>query len=80
MLHNIIIRSGEPTKYDHSPYGTICKSVKGNGNFEIYVQINEDDSSPLWEKVGIFSNATATEHTINDEIERVLNGRKVNPV
>jgi len=80
MVANMLIRCGEPSKYDHSPYGTICKSVKMvDDKFEIYVQISDDDSSPIWEKVGIFY-CDEQEHIIQDEIKRVLNGRKVNAV
>ena len=71
----MIIRSGEPCKYDQSPYGTVCKRVKPlNEKFEIYVQMSKNENYPQWEKVGIFSQSS--EHTIASEVERVLSIKK----
>ena len=74
-VENMLIRTGEPSKYDEFPYGTPCKVAKTIGDtFEVYVQISHDETSPCWERIGIFSSDT--EQTIQEEIERVLAGRK----
>ncbi len=76
MLENMLIRTGEPSKYDQSPFGTICKRVKTmDDTFEIYVQLSEDDSVPCWEKVGIFSSETNDK--IQEEVERIVSVRRV---
>lgn len=72
MPENMLIRHGEPSKYDHSPYGTICKSVRAlSDEFEIYVQLSNDESVPSWEMVGIFTKGT--EHAIQEEVQRLIN-------
>jgi hypothetical protein len=71
----MLFRSGEPTKYDQSPYGTICKRVKSlTDKFEIYVQMSKNDCCPLWEKVGMFS--PETESLIEEEVNKILNIKK----
>jgi len=71
MLENMLLRSGEPSKYDEAPYGTLCKTAKTLGDtFEIYVQLSLNEESPRWERVGVFS--PETEHDIGSEVERVL--------
>lgn len=75
-MENMLIRTGEPSKYDEFPYGTPCKVAKTMGDtFELYVQISHDDASPCWEKVGIFPTETDYCCMVR-EIERVLAGRK----
>jgi hypothetical protein len=52
---NILIRYGEPGKYDHGPYGTICKVIKGTTETcHVYVQLSLDESVPLWSFLGEF--------------------------
>lgn len=52
----MLIRHGQPSKLDHAPRATICKVLKHlSDDCEVYVQINEDDSDPRWEYVGVFS-------------------------
>lgn len=75
MLTTTLIRYGEPSGMDHAPHGTLCKSVKTLcDSFEVYVQLSENEESPCWEKVGSFS--PETEHTVQEEVERVLSNRK----
>ena len=72
----MLIRFGEPSRYDQSPYGTLCKKVKMMSDiFEVYIQISEDDSKPCWEKIGIFS--PKTENLIGHEVKRILNRKKI---
>lgn len=54
-----IERRSEPTKLDHAPKGTKCRvsifPKMKNGEFigpveyETYIQINKDESNPIWE-------------------------------
>ncbi len=54
MDKNIILRYGEPSKFDEADFGTICK-VKhlSHKNFDIYVQTNKD-GTPSWEYIDTF--------------------------
>lgn len=71
MPENMLIRHGEPSKYDYSPFGTICKCIKTlNDEFEIYVQMSNDEESPQWERLGIFSSSS--EHTIQEEVNKMI--------
>lgn len=73
---NVLVRTGEPSKYDQSPYGTLCKKVKMMSDvFEMYIQMNKDDCNPRWEKVGIFS--PETENLAIVEVNRILNIKKI---
>ena len=68
----MIRRYGAPSKYDQSPYGTLCKSGKEGSNvFAVYIQMNEDDEFPLWEKIGMF--AIDMDDVIIEEANRILN-------
>ncbi len=75
LPESMLIRAGEPSKYDQSPYGTLCKKVKTlNDNFEIYIQTSKDDCNPCWEKIGVFSQKT--ERLILKEVARILSIKK----
>lgn len=55
MANSFLVRYGEPGKYDHSPYGTICKVIKGVSDIcHIYVQLSRDETDPSWSFVGAF--------------------------
>lgn len=75
MLEQMLVRCGEPSKYDHSPFGTVCMSSKNiDGKFEIHVQISSEESMPIWESLGIFSHDT--KHLIPNEISNILSRKK----
>jgi len=77
MLENMLIRYGEPSKLDCSPFGTICKR-KVDDKFEIYLQVSDNESSPYWEKIGIFSDDL--DPVIEQEINIVLSRKKINSI
>ena len=72
---SLIVRWGKPSKHDQLSYGTICQSLGRGDSFDIYVQMNEDDSNPLWEMVGTFS--PKTQDLIMEEVNRLLNLKQV---
>lgn len=75
MLENMLLRSGEPSKYDEAPYGTLCKTAKTMcDTFEIYVQTNLNSEAPHWEFVGVFSKES--EYEIQEQSEHILARRK----
>jgi len=52
---SILIRYGEPGKYDHAPYGHICKVVKMMlDKDDVYIQLSNDEKNPSWTFVGSF--------------------------
>lgn len=69
-MDNEILRYAEPNLMDESPHGTHCKVAKGK-EFDLYVQINHDDSKPNWIFIGTFSNDTS-DMAIKDEVDHVL--------
>jgi hypothetical protein len=73
----LIVRSGKPSRYDQLPYGAICQALTDphSDNFEIYVQMNQDDRIPRWEKVGVFS--PETQQSIMEEVNKIFNMKKV---
>lgn len=69
MASNMIIRHGAPTKLDHAPFGTSCKSVHAIGEgFDLYIQYSKDERNPLWEHMGNFSGDVLDSH-ICDKIK-----------
>jgi hypothetical protein len=55
-VNNILIRYGEPSKYDHGPYGTICKVIKATNEMcDVFVQLSLDESMPAWSFLGAFA-------------------------
>ena len=42
-------RRGEPGMLDTAPKGSKC-IVTNDGKIEIYVQISDDENSPIWQK------------------------------
>jgi hypothetical protein len=75
-LDTMLIRSGKPSQYDQSPYGTLCKRVKAMSDvFENYIQMSKNDCYPCWEKVGIFT--PDTECLIVEEVNRLLRIKEV---
>lgn len=68
----MIQRYGAPSKYDQSPYGTLCKSGReGSDVFAVYIQMSENDELPHWEKIGMF--AIGMDDVIIEEANRILN-------
>lgn len=73
MSNQMLVRCGEPGKYDHNPYGTICRSNnQSDGWFEIYVQINADDSNPEWQLVGTFHDNNSSTEDIEHMVDKTL--------
>ena len=69
-MDNEILRHSEPSSLDQSTYGTRCKVVKGN-EFDMYVQMNHDDSHPNW----VFVNSyplDCPQIVIDDQINFIL--------
>lgn len=55
-MNNILVRYGEPGKYDHGPYGTICKVIKASSEkCDVFVQLSPDESMPTWSFLGAFA-------------------------
>ena len=55
----MLIRCGEPSKYDHAPYGTLCKVNKPTSEgFELYLQAGNEESEPQWQKIGDYTAET----------------------
>jgi len=72
---NMLIRCGEPSKYDHAPCGSICKVTKPTSeDFELYIQIGADESDPCWEKIGDFTAATVLD-AVEKIVERILGSK-----
>jgi hypothetical protein len=70
-MDKAIIRHGEPSKYDHAPYGTLCKMVNIHyDDFTIYVQSNYDESNPNWKLVGVFTSENA--HVARDQANNLM--------
>jgi hypothetical protein len=71
----MLIRCGEPSKYDHAPCGTICKVNKPTSDeFEIYIQLSADESDPCWEKLGDFTAATIVD-ALEKIVDRILGSK-----
>lgn len=53
------MRHSEPGKYDQCPYGTACKVMKSEllNEFEVYIQLSNDQDNPRWESLGEFTSA-----------------------
>jgi hypothetical protein len=70
--NDILVRYGEPSKYDHGPYGAICKVIKAaTEQFDIYVQLSQHESNPQWHFVGAF--AIAPDDVIIQRVQELLN-------
>lgn len=52
----MLIRYGEPNKYDQAPRGTQCCVFLSESKKEYYVQLNDDEENPRWERVEFISN------------------------
>jgi hypothetical protein len=71
----LIIRHSKPSKHDVCCYGSVCKSLKVHSDeFDIYVQMSENQDNPNWEKAGTFT--PKTEELVTQEINRMLNIKK----
>lgn len=54
-MNPILIRHGEPSKYDHCEYGTLCKvMITPTERYDLYKQVSKDESEPIWNLVGTF--------------------------
>ena len=72
----MIQRYGAPSKYDQSPYGTLCKSGReGSDVFAVYIQMSENDELHHWEKIGMF--ALGTDDMIIKEANRILSIKQI---
>jgi hypothetical protein len=73
---NFITRCGEPTEFDMASYGTVCHVKKSQStaqsihwdDFDIYLQVGEDEEEPKWEFLGSFSSESPHDY-IDDLIE-----------
>ena len=55
-----IFRYAEPNMYDHAALGTECHVHINDKEYEVYIQRSKDESSPIWEYVGIeYYNVTS---------------------
>ena len=65
-----IIRFGEPSKLDHAPYGTECKVTRSK-EFDIYIQMSQNEENPNWMFIGNFQNEFPEEE-LKIEIQNAL--------
>jgi hypothetical protein len=69
-MQHTLIRHGPPGKYDHCAYGTLCKTLLVASQYEMYVQISNDESMPVWQSVGVYS--PGKEEKLQEEIGKVM--------
>jgi hypothetical protein len=68
----MLSRCGEPTKYDHAPYGTVCKVIKTmQDEFELYIQLGADEAAPQWQSIGSYT-VTSLENAIDEIIKKII--------
>lgn len=71
MTNIILTRYGEPSKYDHGPFGSICKVIKAvSSKYDVYVQVNNDEENPTWHLIGSFSDQT--DDDLIDQVNQML--------
>jgi hypothetical protein len=56
-----IVRHGAPCKLDQAEYATQCVVNKGS-EFELYIQVSQNEDNPDWEFIGKFPNDTSENH------------------
>jgi hypothetical protein len=54
MEHKIIVRYSVPTKMDNAPYGTIYSVTDEGNDTKLYIQLSQDESSPIWQDLSFF--------------------------
>ena len=67
-------RYAVPSRYEPSPYGTVCEVIAEQDQpSEFYVQVSKDEQSPLWISRGAFLEM-AFESELNSDyfIEELL--------
>lgn len=68
----ILTRYGEPSKYDYSPYGSICKVIKATSEeFDIFVQLSYDEEHPQWNFVE--SSKSITNKELLTKVKKIIN-------
>jgi hypothetical protein len=66
-----IIRHSAPSDLDQNPYGTICKVIEHHDdNYDIYLQVSEDEEAPQWELLGSYH-----QHTVLEYIDNMIDNR-----
>lgn len=72
----MIIRQSEPSKYDQSPFGTVCKCMidREHDTFEVYVQLSANEDIPRWDFVGSFPK-----NSLESDIEQAV-FKRLNPI
>lgn len=71
MSRITLFRNGVPGRYDECPKGSLCKSMsldKIEGNYDLYMQVSQDEQSPDWYCIGTFNDTVSQDH-IEKEIE-----------
>ena len=64
----MIVRRSKPGELDELPRGTACKVIHENSEqFEIWVQLAQEDLVPRWELVGSYNQLTP-EYIIKKEL------------
>lgn len=53
---NCIMRFGPPNEMDKFPYGTRIKVHKEKEQYDLYIQSNKDENTPIWISIGPFNN------------------------
>lgn len=67
----MIVRYGEPGKYDQADFGSGCKVLLlSHASFDLYIQTSKDVESPHWE---FLQNCKSTLSC--EEVERILHDR-----
>jgi hypothetical protein len=67
-----IIRHSPPSSLDQNAYGTVCKVIEHrDDNYDIYLQVSENEEIPKWEFLGSYTQHTDLEY-INDKIDNRL--------
>jgi len=51
-MQTVLDRKGQPSKYDHAPYGTICRVSEDVEHPVFYIQRSSDEEHPQWEFMG----------------------------
>ena len=51
---------------DPAPYKTIWAFKHSDGSSEYYIQMSQDESKPLWERLGLILEKTFEWHIVND--------------
>jgi len=65
----MLIRHSPPGKYDHAPSGTMCAVLKRGEQFELFVQMSQNEEEPRWEQTEFVEEMPSTKQAIVDAIQ-----------